>query len=284
MKNKTAIVTGANAGIGKHTSIELAKKGITVIMAVRNLKRGEVAKNEILRTQPNASLKVVTCDLSSFQSVRKFSETMHKTYDHIDILINNAGAFFLDYKETGDGFERQWQINHLSHFLLTQLLIDLLRKSSEARIINVSSASHFHSKINFEDPNLKGKYKGLTAYGQSKMANILFTNALAGRLNPAKITANSLHPGAIRTRIGSKHLNFFAKLAWLMSYFYRKSSEKGAKTPVYLATDPSIGGVTGTYFDDKKPKTPDSYAQEHQHQERLWELSLKQTGIDDRIT
>jgi NAD(P)-dependent dehydrogenase (short-subunit alcohol dehydrogenase family) len=284
MKEKTAIITGANAGIGKYTTLGLVKNSIQVVMAVRNTDKGGKAKKEVLRKYPEAKISVYHCDLSSFASVHRFSKKIHEHFNEIDLLINNAGAFFMKYAETEDGFERQWQINHLSHFLLTQFLIDLLRRSGNARIINVSSSSHYRGKLNLPDPNLKDNYHGLKAYGQSKLANVLFTNALASRLNPKKITANSLHPGAIRTSIGSKHLNIFGRLFWFSTYPTRKSPNKGAKTSVYLATDPSVDDVSGNYFDDKKPVTPSKRALDEDLQERLWKLSLKQTQVDDRIS
>lgn len=284
MSEKIALVTGANAGIGKYTVVGLVKRGIKVIMAVRNIQKGEEAKNEIIRNYEKANLVVLHCDLASLESVKQFSGEVHKKFDQVDILVNNAGAFFTKYIETEDGLERQWQINHLSHFMLTHLIFDLIKNSPEARIINVSSSSHYRIRIHFDDPNFFKNYKGVKAYAQSKLANILFSKALSRRLDPNHVTANSLHPGTIRTSIGNKNNNGLPALAWNLYKPFMKSIEKGAETSIFLATDETLKGVTGKYFDNKRSVSPNRVADNVDIQEKLWVLSLNQTGIEDKIS
>ena len=175
MEDKICLITGANSGIGYETAKNLSARGATVILICRSEDKAKKATADIIREIPNAKTDYAIADLSSQNQIRALAENILKSYEHIDVLINNAGSWFSDFRLTEDGIERQWAINHLSPFLLTHLLLPSLKKSQDPRVINISSDSHFHGKIHFEDVNLQHKYHGLRAYAQSKLANVLFT-------------------------------------------------------------------------------------------------------------
>jgi NAD(P)-dependent dehydrogenase (short-subunit alcohol dehydrogenase family) len=248
MAGKVCMVTGANAGIGKVTALELAKRGATVIMVSRSHTRGEEARQEIVAQSGNNAVELLVADLSSQASIRQLADQFKQNYIRLDVLINNAGAIFYQREETEDGLERTFAVNHIAYFLLTYLLLDLLKASAPARIINVSSDAHRMSKLDFDDLQSECSFSAFGAYGQSKLANILFTAELARRLEGSGVTANTVHPGFVQTNFGRSQTGIVATLFRVLNRLFAVSSEKGAETSVYLATAPEVEGVTGKWM------------------------------------
>ena len=282
MNGKVVIVTGANAGIGKETARALSKKGASVIMACRNLKLAEEARKEIVADTKNNLTVVMELDLSSIASMQNFTKSFLNKYDRLDVLVNNAGAFFSTYGETEDGFERQFGINHLGPFYLTHGLIPLLIKSAPSRIVNVSSAGHYKGKMHWENLNIGPEhYNGRSAYRQSKLANVLFTKSLARKLRSLGVTANCLHPGVVKTDIGSKSKDGIEQYIWKLIKPFMISQEKGAETSIHLATDQEVAQVSGEYFDKCKIKESSKRSYNEESAERLWQVSLKLLNLSD---
>lgn len=248
LDGKVVVITGANAGIGKETSIDLAKRGAKIYMACRDKERGETARQEVISASNNTNVFVRQLDLTSLDSIRQFAKDFLAEESRLDVLINNAGVMMCPKMLTKDGFEMQLGTNHMGHFLLTNLLLDLIKKSAPSRIINVSSLAHVGGKINKEDLNSEKSYNEITAYCQSKLANVLFTRELAKRLEGTGVTANSLHPGAVNTEL-TRHIHpILMCLSKPFLPFFFKSPKSGAQTQIRLACDPELETTTGKYF------------------------------------
>ena len=245
LKGKTAIVTGANSGMGLATVEALSDKGATVIMLCRSEERGKAAIARLMENRER-SLDLILCDLGDYESIRNFVMRVKEKYTQVDILVNNAGFISLDRQETKEGVERQFGINHLGHFLLTTQLIDMMRPGS--RIVVVASGAHKVGKIHFDDINLKKHFNVITAYSQSKLANVLFTREMARRLKKRRISVNCCHPGAVATNIGIDRETGFGKtITGLLKPFFQTPAE-GAGTAIYLATSDEVSNITGGYF------------------------------------
>ncbi|SEQ79172.1 NAD(P)-dependent dehydrogenase, short-chain alcohol dehydrogenase family [Lachnospiraceae bacterium NE2001] len=243
--NKVAIVTGANSGMGLATVEALSDAGATVIMLCRSEERGQEAL-EKLQAKKDRKLDLILADLGDYESIRAFARAVKEKYDRIDILVNNAGFISLDRQFTNEGIERQFGINHVGHFLLTTLLMDMMGKGS--RIVNVASGAHKIGKIHFDDINLSKGFNVITAYSQSKLANVLFTRELARRLKSRRISVNCCHPGAVATNIGIDRDTGFGKtITSLLKPFFQTPKE-GAETAIFLAMDDSVKNITGGYF------------------------------------
>ncbi|XP_078000730.1 retinol dehydrogenase 13-like [Glandiceps talaboti] len=282
LDGKTVIVTGANTGIGKETARDLAKRGARVILACRDQERANAALEEIKKSTDNKNVVVKMLDLASLQSVRKFAKEINQEESRLDILINNAGVMWCPYMKTQDGFEMQLGVNHLGHFLLTNLLLDLLKKSTPSRIVNVSSIAHEPGKINFDDINSEKEYSKSAAYGQSKLANILFTRELSKKLQGTGVTVNALHPGVIQTELG-RHLNKYIRYAMsvLLAPVFLKTPVDGAQTSIHCAVEEDLKDVSGLYFSDCIPKEPQPQAQDDEVAKKLWDLSAKMVGLEE---
>jgi len=263
MKNKIILITGSTDGIGKQTANDLAETGATVIIHGRDYKRTKDTAEEIAGMTGNNSLNFFVADLSSLHEVKRLAEEIYSKYLHIDILINNAGVFQQHKEMSSDGYEMTFAVNHLSHFLLTRLLTDLLVKAYKSRIINVSSMAHANH-IDFE--NLQGEkfYDGYEAYSLSKLCNILFTYEAARRLQPLGITVNCLHPGVIKTKL--------LRTGWGLG---GSPIETGSKTSVYLATSAEVENVTGRYFSNSRQVSSSRVSLDVSVQNKLWQLSEK---------
>ncbi len=273
--NKIAVITGATSGIGKETALALAEAGATLVLPVRNLKKGEDAKKEISGKTGNTGIDLIECDLASFDSIRTFADDFNKRYDSLHILVNNAGIWERKPKKTADGIEMNFGVNHLAPFLLTNLLIDRLKAGAPSRIVNVSSEVHRYTGFNFDDPGLTGRYSSLRSYSQSKLANILFTRHLAGIVEKDGITVNCLHPGVVATNLFDRMNRFIRPVAG----FFMLSPRKGAETTIFLAADSDPDGETGGYWVKKKKKRPSRAALDKEAARRLWDLSKEYTGI-----
>ncbi|KAH7557662.1 hypothetical protein JRO89_XS11G0198200 [Xanthoceras sorbifolium] len=298
----TAIVTGGSSGIGIETVRALALRGVHVIMAVRNVVAGNKVKEEILKKNPAAKIDVMELDLSSMASVRKFTSDFIARGLPLNILINNAGIMGTPFTLSKDNIELQFATNHIGHFLLTNLLLDTMKKTAkesgrEGRIVIVASDGHkftYREGIRFEKINDPSGYTGFSAYGQSKLANILHANELAKRLKEegVNITVNSLHPGGIATNISRhngvlncKHafhgLSFSllkAVLSNTIGKFVTKSLEQGAATQCYLALNPQVQGVTGEYFEDCNMSKTTPHGRDTEMAKKLWDLSMEMTN------
>ncbi|MHA2296103.1 MAG: SDR family oxidoreductase [Candidatus Hodarchaeales archaeon] len=272
MTEKTCLITGANSGLGKQTVLELARMNATVIMVARNKERGEAALTEIKAKTGNEMVDLFIADLSSMNSVRRLAEDIRKRYSQLHVLVNNAGVMSFKRKVTADGHESQFAINHLGHFLLTNLLLDIIKASTPARIVNVSSRGHHRGNIDFEDLNSGG-------YGQSKLANVLFTYELAKRLEGTGVTVNALHPGVVKTNLGQGSIPRILKPLTLLGKPFMKNVEKGARTQVYLATSLEVEHVTGKYFVNCKESKSSAMSHDENLQRRLWEISEELTGL-----
>ncbi|KAH8325136.1 hypothetical protein KR074_002946, partial [Drosophila pseudoananassae] len=272
---KVFIVTGANAGIGKETVLEIAKRGGTVFMACRNMEKANQAREEIVSATNNPNIFVRKLDLSSMDSIRQFAEGFKKERDSLNVLINNAGVMGLPKTLTKDGFEMQLGVNHMGHFLLTHLLLDVLKKTAPSRIVNVSSALHERGTINVDDLNSEKSYSRFGAYNQSKLANVLFTRELARRLEGTGVTVNALHPGAVDTDLVDSWPSAMKFLTKPAIWMFFKTPKSGAQTSLYAALDPELENVTGKYFSDCKPKDVSSAAKDEKTAKFLWAESQK---------
>lgn len=277
MEGKVCLITGATSGIGKVCARELASRGARVIIVGRNAEKTLNVVQEIQR-QTEGQIEYLLADLSEQTQVRQLAKDLSERTDQLDVLVNNAGSVFAKRELTADGYEKTWALNHLSYFLLTHLLLDLLKSSAPARIINVASVGHFQAVIDFA--NLQGEehYSLMNAYAQSKLANLLFTYALARRLQGTGVTAQCLHPGVVATDIwghGAAWTRPFAKILQKGML----SPEKGAETMVYLATRNDIRPETGGYFDKCKAVKSSRISYQEPLQERLWHISLEMTGL-----
>ncbi len=277
MDSRVCMVTGSNSGIGKATAMALAKLGSTIVMVCRDRNRGESSRVEIRERSGNESIDLMIADLSSLQSVRQFAGDFIQKYKRLDVLINNAGLVCLTKSTTVDGLETTFSVNYLSQFLLTNLLLPVLRTSAPARIVCVSSNSHYRAGTDF-DPKALRRYSIMRAYGQSKLAQILFTHELARRLEGSGVTINCLHPGAVATNMWNRFpmpLNYLSKVVTV----FLKSPEEGAETVVYLASSPEVEGVSGKYFVNKKEAESSRASYDAEAATRLWQLSEELTGL-----
>ncbi len=297
MHNKICLVTGAAAGIGAVTARALAQRGATVILVDRDAEKGEVTTGQIRQQTGNAAVEFMQTDLSSQEEIRQLARQFKSRHQRLDVLVNNAGALFSERRESVDGFEMTFALNYLAYFLLTNLLLDTLKASAPARIINTSSRAHARSQINFDDLQSRTNYVGIRAYEKSKLAIVLFTYELARRLEGTGVTVNALHPGVVATNFSTRNPGIVGSLMRWMAKQYATdkgrsanpiarllqtvllSPEQGAQTGVYLATAPEVAGVTGKYFVKCKavPSAPASY--DSAAARRLWEISEELTHI-----
>lgn len=270
LKDKIAIVTGANSGMGLSTVEALSDKGATVIMLCRSEERGREALAK-LTAEKARNLDLILCDLGEFASIRNFVTQVEEKYPRVDILVNNAGFISLDRQETKEGIEKQFGVNYLGHFLLTTQLLDMMPAGS--RIVNVASGAHKVGKIHFDDINLKKGYNVVKAYSQSKLANVLFTRELARRLKKRKITVNCCHPGAVATNMGVDRETGFGKTVTGMLKSFFQTPAEGAEIAVFLATDTSVAHMTGGYFYRCKPAKSSNRSKDRRLAKRLYEFS-----------
>ena len=275
MSGRICMVTGANAGIGKATALGLAKMGGTVVMVCRSRERGEATLAEIKQESGNASVHLLLADLSSQDDIRRLAAAFNAKVPALHVLINNAGIIPRKRTVTGEGFETQFAVNHLAYFLLTHLLLDILKASAPARIVTVSSQVHHGASIDFDDLQSERTYRPTRVYASTKLANVLFTYELARRLEGTGVTANCLHPGSVATNLLADFLptplRFVTKIVGV-------SPEKGAQTPLYLATSPEVEEVTGKYFVNQKPAASSKPSYDRDLARRLWQVSEKLTG------
>lgn len=277
---KIAIITGANTGIGKENAIDLAMRGGKVYIACRDQPRGEEALKDIKRVSGSDKVYFLQLDLASLDSIRNFSKKFHELESQLHILVNNAGVMACPKSLTKDGFEMQIGTNHLGHFLLTNLLLDLLKHSAPSRIVMVSSAGHKMSDIDKEDFMSERSYSKWKAYGRSKLANVLFASKLAKKLEGTGVTANSCHPGVVQTELGRHMSDTLRKyvIAPIFGPFF-KTPWEGAQTQIRLAVDPELENVTGKYFSDCKEKIPSRAAQNDETATWLYQKSVELVGL-----
>lgn len=279
MHNKLCMITGANTGIGKATALGLAEKGTTVVMVCRSRERGEAAMAEIKHESSNASVSLLLADLSSQTSIRELTANFKDRHTALHVLINNAGIVPEKRTVTVDGLETQFAVNHLAYFLLTNLLLDILKASAPARIISVSSEAHRGASTPFDDLQSEKSYSPYRVYAQTKLANVLFTYELARRLAGTTVTANCLHPGVIATKLLSDALGVPNALRFVTRAI-GASSEKGAQTSLYLATSPEVEEVSGKYFVNCAETQSSRKSYEESVARQLWEVSARLTGLE----
>ena len=270
------LITGGTNGIGLAAAQMLAARGANVAIAGRNEGRTQAAAARI-RAVAAAGVAVGTfiADLSSQAAVRKLAAEVRSRYPRLDVLVNNAGAMYTTRQLTADGIELTWAVNHLAPFLLTTLLLDRLEASAPARIITTASDAHRGAQLPFEDLNAEHSYRGFGRYGQTKLANILFTLELARRLEGSGVTANCFHPGLVASGF-NRNNGLLMSLAMTVLAPGSRSSEKGAETLVWLATSPQVAQTSGAYFVDERPVMPSPAGQDRDAAQRLWDISERQ--------
>ncbi|MGI0149566.1 MAG: SDR family oxidoreductase, partial [Thermoplasmata archaeon] len=277
LEERVWIVTGANSGIGKATALGLARLGGTVVMACRDRGRAEPAQREIVRESGNPKVTLMTVDLASQASIQALAEEFTQDYRRLDGLVNNAGVFTYKRSVTSDGLETQFAVNYLAGFLLSHLLLDSFLASSPARIVNVSSSAHQRAAIDFDDLQGERRYRGFRTYGQSKLAQVLFTTEFARRLEGTGVTVNACHPGLIKTNLGMKE----APAVFRLVRMFFKSPAKGAETPIFLTASPAAASLTGQYFVNRAVHPASRAAQDRDVARRLYDVSLQLTGLKE---
>ncbi|GAA3135679.1 NAD(P)-dependent dehydrogenase (short-subunit alcohol dehydrogenase family) [Kribbella aluminosa] len=268
----TVLVTGGTGGIGKATAAGLAALGARVAITGRDRGRAEAAAAEI-RAATGGQVDVFVADLTSQAEVRRMAADVLADLPRIDVLVNNVGGYWNTRHVTADGLERTFALNHLAPFLLTGLLLERLGDSGAGRVVTVSSGAHYGARINFEDLQAERSYSGERAYGQSKLANILFTRELAKRLHGTTVTANALHPGVVRTSFGGEDPSSVQRVLVPLLWPFLKSPARGAATSIHLASAPGLEHVSGQYFVNGKPKASSSRSHDEADARRLWEIS-----------
>jgi NAD(P)-dependent dehydrogenase (short-subunit alcohol dehydrogenase family) len=277
MAGRVCVVTGATSGIGKAIALGLARTGATLTIVGRDRARGEAAIAELRAASGNADVQLALADLASQAEVRRLAGELLERLPRIHVLVNNAGIVNLRHATTPDGIESVFAVNHLAYFLLTTLLLERLRASAPARIVNVASDAHRWGTIDFDDLGHERRYRAMRVYGSSKLANVLFTAELARRLEGSDVTVNCLHPGAVATRLGQNNGRVATALTRVLASFFR-SPEQGADTAIWLASSPDVEGMSGLYFADRRPRRPSRAAEDTTTATRLWEVSERMTA------
>lgn len=280
MTDRVVLITGSTSGIGKEAAVELAKQGATVLAVGRDRARGEAAAEEIKARSGSGAVELFLADLSSQASVRELAREVRGRHGRLHVLLNNAGTLNLRRRTTVDGLEETFALNHLAPFLLTNLLLDLLVASAPARIVTVASAAHEYGRIDFDDLQGERDYKGLRAYANSKLENVLFTYELARRLEGAGpkergitgVTANCVHPGGVKTNIW-RDMSGFLRVLLAVIHPFLLTPARGAEPLIHLASSPALAGVTGRYFHRMKPKRSSPASRDPAVAARLWEAS-----------
>jgi retinol dehydrogenase 12 len=278
MKDKVCVITGGTDGIGKAAAQGLAHLGAKLLIHGRDPEKGARAVAELRARSQNPAVEFLPADFSSLADVRRFAATVTAHTPRIDVLINNAGGMFAKRNLSQDGYEMTFAVNHLAPFLLTHLLLDTLKSGGQTRIVTTASDAHRSGAIRFDDLQASRKYSTMRVYGTSKLANILFTRALAKRLAGTPVTATCLHPGFVRTSFG-RNLSPVARPIFRLLSRLARSPEKGAETVVYLAASPQVQGASGGYYFDCKLTQPSPAAQDDTVAEQLWSVSEKLVGI-----
>lgn len=279
MRGKRVVLTGATSGIGQATALALAQAGTELTLVCRSRERGETACAAIRNVAPEAKLDLVLGDLAVQSGVRAAAAEVLEDPRPIDVLLNNAGVTYLKHTSTADDIETTFAVNHLAYFLFTMLLLDRVKESTPARIVNVASDAHKFSSMSFDNLNHESDFSWMKVYGQSKLANILFTYELARRLEGTGVTANCLHPGGVRTGLGANNApRVHSWLMWLATPFL-KTPEQGARTSIHLATSPALEGITGRYFANAKEARSSKESHDRDAAERLWTISEEMTGL-----
>jgi len=272
MKGRICLITGATSGIGKETALALAKLGATIVFTARDIKKGEEIRDQLRALSRNEMIEVLECDLSSLRSVRDCCDRFRSKYDRLHVLINNAGTWEKERKLSKDGIENTFAVNHLTPFLMTNLLLDIMKKSTPARIISVSSGLH-GGTIDFDDVEFKRRFRGMSAYRQSKLADILFIKELAMRLQGTGVTANCLMPGFVATGLSRNSGAISRAFVKILA----SSPEKGAETPIYLASSPEVESVSRECFRKKRIANTSRESNDLVLASKLWDLSVKYT-------
>ncbi len=287
MQGKRILITGATNGIGKQSALELARMGAEIVIVGRDEVKTRKVSIDIKQLSGNSNIDLAVGDLSSMDEVRRIASEYRDTYGRLDVLLNNAGASFSTFETSVDGYEKTFALNHLSYYLLTNLLLDTIkltaRDHGEARIINVSSSAHTAAGpagVRYDELRGGGKFRAFRVYGGSKLANVLFTYELARRLEGADVTVNAVHPGLVNTGFGDNMTGFMRYFFKLMKTVAGRSPRKGAETLVYLASSPDVQGVTGKYWFDKKAVSSSDKSYDREQQTKLWEFSAAATGLD----
>lgn len=276
LAGKVCVVTGATSGVGRETARGLAEMGATVVLAVRDVEKGERVRREMSASE---RVHVLRVDVADLDSVRAFADSFLARFDRLDVLVNNAGIHTARRHESPQGFEMTFATNHLGHFLLTLLLLERLKASAPSRVVNVASEAHRYGAIAFDDLQRERRWSGLLAYTQSKLANVMFTAALARRLEGTRVTANAVHPGSVRSRWARGEDSGFFRLVVAAVSPFLISPQAGARTPLYAATSPDVEGVSGAYFVRERLASPSERAQDRDAQEKLWRASASLVGL-----
>jgi NAD(P)-dependent dehydrogenase (short-subunit alcohol dehydrogenase family) len=282
--DRICLVTGATNGIGEATARELARLGMTVVVAGRDKARAQQVVREIRTATGNRNVDCLIADLSVMAGVRRLAAAFRARHDRLHVLVNNAGAIFTERRETPDGLEMTFALNHLSYFLLTHLLLDLIVAAGtarkHARIVNVSSGAHHSAALDFTDLQSKRRYNGLAVYSRSKLMNLMFTYALARQLKSqgAPLDVNALHPGLVGSGFGHNN-GLLTRFAMTVMKPFARTPEQGAQTSIYLASSPEVEGVTGKYFVDERVQASSQTARDRDAQARLWAISAELAGL-----
>jgi NAD(P)-dependent dehydrogenase (short-subunit alcohol dehydrogenase family) len=280
LDGKVFLMTGATEGIGKAAARVFAERGAALVVTARNREKGEKLVAEWKAGTANDSIELLVGDLSKLPDVRAVAGAFRERHDRLDVLINNAGALFTSYQLTADGFEMTFALNHLSYFLLTHEVLEVLKRTGGARVVNTSSAAHQSGRLDLDTVARRpSKRVGFPAYCDSKLANILFTRALARRLAGTRVTANCFHPGFVRTGFGLNNRDWMGAAIKVSSSLFARTPEKGAETLVWLATSPEAARHSGEYFHDRALARTSTLAQSDELAEGLWTLSEKLCGL-----
>jgi NAD(P)-dependent dehydrogenase (short-subunit alcohol dehydrogenase family) len=277
MEGKVVLITGGTSGIGKAAATALAAMGAEVVVTGRNKERGEKAVGEIRRGSGSEKVSLMFADLAVQAEVRELAEGFKERHERLDVLVNNAGLIQSKHTETPDGIELTLTVNHLAPFLLTNLLLEVLKRSTPSRIITVSSEARRNAKIDFDDLQSQRRYRAFPVYGMTKLANILFTYELAERLRGTGVVANCVHPGGVNSNFGNNNRSLGLLLFRAFKPFMR-TPEQGADTIIYLASSPEASGMSGKYLTDRKEVSP-AQPRDEALQKRLWEVSEELTNL-----
>ncbi len=267
---EVCLVTGANSGIGRETTLGLARLGGTIVMLARNLERGEEAKDYVVRESGNSHIDLMICDLSVRNEIEHFSSEFTQNYPRLDVLVNNAGAVFSRRQLTQDGFENTLAVNYLAPFLLTNRLLPLLRKSAPSRVVNLTSGLHSRGRVDLDDLQSEKHYKSMDVYQNSKLMVLLFTYRLARELEGTGVTVNAVSPGFVATNLGRNSGSRTSRLMFGIMRPFQLSPMKGAETSIYVASSPEVEGVTGKHFAKSQQKESAAISHDKALQDALW--------------